>query len=81
MLIQKVIAFSLENFVFYFTSIKEGVLSSFQQTLFLSPQLPCRGVAVITTTQLHSAKFELRLSASSIPARGVSEVCNEESDA
>ena len=33
-----------------------------------------RGVVVITTAQLHSAKPEVRLCASSNPARGVSEI-------
>ena len=33
-----------------------------------------RGVAVITTAQLHSTKPELRLCTGSNPARGVSEI-------
>ena len=33
-----------------------------------------RGVAAITTTQLHSTKPELRFCAGSNPARGVSEI-------
>ena len=33
-----------------------------------------RGVVVITTTQLHSTKPELRLCAGSNPAHGVSEI-------
>ena len=33
---------------------------------------------VITTAQLHSTKFELRFCAGSIPARGVSEICDGE---
>ena len=33
-----------------------------------------RGVVVITTAQLHSAKHELRFYAGSNPARGVSEI-------
>ena len=33
-----------------------------------------RGVVVITTAQLHSAKPELRFCAGSNPARGVSEI-------
>ena len=33
-----------------------------------------RGVVVITTAQLHSTKPELRLCASSNPARGVSQI-------
>ena len=35
-----------------------------------------RGVVVITTAQLHSINLELRLSAGSNPARGVSEICD-----
>ena len=37
-----------------------------------------RGVAVITTAQLHSTKPELRLCAGSNPAPGVSEIRNGE---
>ena len=37
-----------------------------------------RGVEVITTAQLHSAKPELRFCAVSSPACGVSDVCNGE---
>ena len=34
----------------------------------------CRGVVVITTTQLHSTKPELRFCVISNPGRGVSEI-------
>ena len=37
-----------------------------------------RGVVVITTTQLHSAKPELRFCAGSNPARGTSEIHESE---
>ena len=36
------------------------------------------GVAVITTTQLHATKSELRFCAGSNPASSVSEICNDE---
>ena len=35
-------------------------------------------VVVITTTQLHSSKPELRFCAGSNPARGVSDICDGE---
>ena len=38
----------------------------------------CRGVVVITTAQLHSAKLELKFCAGSNPARGVSEIQDSE---
>ena len=37
-----------------------------------------RGVVVITTAQLHLTKPELRFCAGSNPARGVSEICDDE---
>ena len=37
-----------------------------------------RGVAVITTAQLHTTKPELRLCVGSNPARSASEMCNGE---
>ena len=37
-----------------------------------------RGVVVITTGQLHSAKSELRFCAGSNPAGGMSEICDGE---
>ena len=36
------------------------------------------GVVVITTAQLHSRKPELRFCAGSNPARGMSEICDDE---
>ena len=36
------------------------------------------GAVVITTAQLHSSNPELRLCVGSIPARGVSEICDGE---
>ena len=38
------------------------------------PNWWCRAVVVITTAQLHSSKFELKLCAGSNPAYGVSEI-------
>ena len=38
----------------------------------------CRGVAVITTTQIHSAKPEFSFCAGSNPVRGVSEIYDGE---
>ena len=37
-----------------------------------------RGLVVITTAQIHSAKSELRFCAGLNPARGVSEICDGE---
>ena len=37
-----------------------------------------RGVAVLATAQLYSAKPEIRFCTGSVPARGVSEICDGE---
>ena len=38
----------------------------------------CRGVVVVTTAQLHSTKPELRFCAGSNPARGLSDIRDDQ---
>ena len=58
---------------------KELLVNTFTglgRAFFVSPTVPLwrRRVVVITTTQLHSTKPELKLCAGSNPAHGVSEI-------
>ena len=77
MLFRKVIAFSFGEFCFLIYQYQEWC---FQFSANLSPQLPCRGVIFITTTQPYSTKSEVRLCAGSNAAHDALGVCDEVCD-